>query len=85
MSKICHRTLFAGHDENHVLHTAGSKCIEGECMAWAPEVSIEVPDALGQIGDIAKQMSASLGAIGVSVNGNKITIAAHCVLLEPKR
>jgi hypothetical protein len=92
MTKLCYRTLRASGqlEENGKFAMAGSSCIEGRCMAWTPEVSITIPDfpdvfTEEKIKGIVEKMSADFGSIGITVNGNKIFIAAHCVMLESKK
>jgi hypothetical protein len=54
-------------------------------MAWVPELKIDLSSIPPSIREMINPMFASLVSVGVITGEDSVTIAAHCVLLEPKK
>ena len=62
-------------------------CLEDRCAAWVPEVTIDMSPikANPTFADMALKLVQNLAPLGVTTDGNNITVKAHCVLLEPRK
>jgi hypothetical protein len=60
------------------------QCQEAKCMAWKPELKLElkgIHSVPNEIQELFKQMSGQ----GLRMEGTMLVIDAHCVLLESKK
>jgi hypothetical protein len=78
-NKICHVSM--GAKER-------SPCIEECCMAWTPDNTVDLSFMMGdpQYSAMLKQTISAFSAYGISLDeSGKMTVRAHCILLEPGR
>jgi len=80
-------------DETRICHVSmGAKirsaCIEKLCMAWTPDNVVDLSFLMAdpQYSAILKQTLSAFSGYGITLDeSGKMTVKAHCILLEPGR